>query len=333
MKKLKIVIILSILICIILIIRILFLINNNREDKVTKNDIVLKEPSKETSYTMLYSIEKNLDKYVEAAVNTGDTSFIMAVLDKNYIQEFNINTSNALERINVYPRTQNKINLIINDLYYYVNSNDNAITTYFIYGKLRDNVAKVEKEFNVMFLLDTERNVYSIFPNEYMTKYGYNNINNLNNYEIKTKEISNQEYNEFEYIETSSQDKVNYYIDRFKDTLINGTIEQSYNQLDEEYRNKKFGNLDSYKKYLNENKDKLSSLEVDVYASGYIDDCEQFICIDQYDNRLLLKVKDVTDFSILLDTDTIYLDETQFDIEGETDVEIEEVDEDGMMIE
>lgn len=129
-------------------------------------------------------------------------------------------------------------------------------------------------------------------------------LNNL----LKNKEKGYDEYlknykvNEYIPTYVSDEDMAKIYL---KDYIHNMfyDIEAAYDSLDIEYKNKKFGSLDNYKKYVY-SLDNTSYVVSSYYKkdkNGYI----YFGVYDTFGNTYVFKTKGVMQYSVFLDEETV----------------------------
>ncbi len=129
-------------------------------------------------------------------------------------------------------------------------------------------------------------------------------LNNL----LKNKEKGYDEYlknykvNEYIPTYVSDEDMAKIYL---KDYIHNMfyDIEAAYDSLDTEYKNKKFGSLDNYKKYVYS----LNNTSY-VVSSYYKKDKDGYIYFGVYDtfgNTYVFKTKGVMQYSVFLDEETV----------------------------
>jgi hypothetical protein len=78
-----------------------------------------------------------------------------------------------------------------------------------------------------------------------------------------------------------------------------------YNMMTEEYRNKRFGNLDNYKQYIKDNYDEFKGINASAYLTKNTDNAVQYVIKDQYQNLYIFDVKSTMNYTIKLDTYTI----------------------------
>lgn len=129
-------------------------------------------------------------------------------------------------------------------------------------------------------------------------------LNNL----LKNKEkgygeyLKNYKVNEYIPTYVSDEDMAKIYL---KDYIHNMfyDIEAAYDSLDTEYKNKKFGSLDNYKKYVYS----LNNTSY-VVSSYYKKDKNGYIYFGVYDtfgNTYVFKTKGVMQYSVFLDEETV----------------------------
>lgn len=114
--------------------------------------------------------------------------------------------------------------------------------------------------------------------------------------------LKNYEVNEYISTYISDEDMATIYLNDYIYTM-NSDVEKAYNLLDEEYRNKKFGSLDSYKEYVNSLNNENYTLSR-YYKSGN-DKTIIFGVYDNYGNFYAFKTHGVMQYSVFLDNDTV----------------------------
>lgn len=82
---------------------------------------------------------------------------------------------------------------------------------------------------------------------------------------------------------------------------INNNIQDAYNMLDTEYRNKKFSTIEKYKKYINNINSIIYNLKLTSYSVAEHDGYIEYICKDQYNNIYIFKESSVMQYKVLLD--------------------------------
>lgn len=117
------------------------------------------------------------------------------------------------------------------------------------------------------------------------------------------------ECNEFSFANVNTEDLILIYFNKYKNNMANN-IQEAYDSLDEEYRNKRFGNINEYRIYVNNNYSKLMSAtlknyQVDTTNSDYT----RYICTDNSGNYYIFRETAIMQYKLILDTYTIDLPE------------------------
>ena len=117
--------------------------------------------------------------------------------------------------------------------------------------------------------------------------------------------LRNYGVNEYIPIYVEESDVVVKYLNDFKNTMIS-SVEISYNLLNEEYRNKKFGNIEKYREYVNNVLSKSTySMEVEVYKIIYSNGVKFFDIYDKSGYHYIFKENSIMDYEVYLDNYTI----------------------------
>ena len=124
-------------------------------------------------------------------------------------------------------------------------------------------------------------------------------VNNENDEPIYMK---NYEVNEYIPVYVSDEDMAKIYLNEYIHTMYSD-INKAYNLLDEEYRNKKFGNIENYRAY-------VSNLNSSSYHldSFYIDDSKKNKIYGIYDtngNMFIFETNGIMQYKVYLDDYTV----------------------------
>lgn len=312
MENIKKIIIAIVIIAILLTIVLLSMILNNFNniDSVSGNEInyedfqgeyipevELKKVSNKNKY---FAVKQIVNDYISYISNSEyGAQALEQVLAGKYKTDFNINSQNIKANLSKYAGTE----IYIEDMYEQEKSE--SVSIIIVKGKTKtSNIG-----FNSIIKIDSLNQAFEIYPEEFMNKYGYNDISKVANLtEIDTTDISTNTYNSFNYNNITNKQMCNYYLEDYVYNVITN-IESSYNLLDEEYREKRFGNLDSYKSYVYANLNRIKNVELAEYTTVKYDDYKQYVCIDKEGNYYLFRETDIMEYTILLDTYTVVLPE------------------------
>lgn len=218
---------------------------------------------------------------------------IYNLLDINYIKEQNINVNNINKFI---IDIQTADNYKINKMYQI----EGEKISYYLLNINVDNF----KNLNYRIILDSENNTYMIKP----LKDG--NIDDFSISDIKEnnlEKIDENEDNIFEFNRLENQEIAKKYFYDFKNEIFYN-VEASYYLLEKDYREKRFGRLESYIAYVNQNEENISNLTIKQFLINNYDDYTEYVCKDQYENMYIFKAKAVMNYELQLDTYTITTD-------------------------
>lgn len=320
MKKIKILII-SIII-LILIIGVILMVFNNKNNNINENFAnnveVVSEKSEDNrsdiTTTNYYIIQKCISQYL-GIINKNNPAYyrvndngenvkfvnedyirgrIYDLLSENYINKNNITKNN------VYSYVENiteNVNFCMLDAK--VIKNDN-INQYIIYGFIES----AENEFitNKYYIinLDENNNIFSVEP--ISKKY-----DNLNDISVDNVKIEKNENNKIPTVKINSETQCKNYLTEFKRMMLSNQ-EVAYEYLDKDYREKRFGNLNQFKNYINKNKDELKSLSISEYLVNVYDDYTEFVCKDKSGIIYIFDAETPLKYTVKLDTYTIISD-------------------------
>lgn len=324
MKKIKISIIITIIITLILICAIVIInknSNNNTEQKnvisnkysenIIKNNIestnIIQNTNsinnsansapkleKVTSRENFYTVKSCVEKYINYIVNL-DNVAVYNLLDKSYINQKNINKNNIFDIVGKINRNQifspSKMN--------FAKIENKEI--YIVYGNIREdklNERANELEFNITVILNKYNGTFSIIPEI---------LNTETSYTVVGKNTKN-ENNVFSAINIDDKTMANTYFVNYKYEILYN-IENAYNLLSKEYKEKRFFNFSEYKQYIENNIEKIKKANLTKYSVKKYDDYNLYTCVDQYNNYYIFIETAVMEYTVMLDDYTIDTEE------------------------
>ena len=238
-----------------------------------------------TSNSIYYNYNDN-GEYVK--ISNGNEE-IYNLLSQDFIQKNNITTDNI---DNFIKKIDTKAFFIPLDVKYQKKDN---FYKYAIYGYITDLEYNVLQNIALIVNIDKENYTFSIEP--------LNDTKNIQNVDLSINEIKSIEVNDYNKInidEINEEYISNEYLDTYKKMMLSNS-EEAFNHLDEEYRTKKFGNIENFKKYIDKNAKKIKSITLSKYQSNNIDDYTQYICVDEDENYYIFNEKDLMNYTVLLD--------------------------------
>ena len=81
-----------------------------------------------------------------------------------------------------------------------------------------------------------------------------------------------------------------------------------YNYLQEEYKEKRFGSLENFKKYQSDNINEINQLQLQKYFINKNDQYTEIVCADQNQNYYIFDETQIMNFELKLDTYTLISD-------------------------
>ena len=328
LKKVIIALCVVILIIMIIILGLKGQIKNNKEEADNKNgdNIAMKDAgfSDVDDYTTYYTVKEainnyvtyikeiNGDQYIEREkLNMTDDEIsktlqdegivaIKNILDKQYIEDMSIDDNTIKSEQNKYKKIGNYNKNVTYDLnieetrQMHINEN---ITLVLVEAKLNDI------DFNMLMKLDKLNNTYSIFLDDYIKKYDYNKEMGKEDVNIKGELIEANDYNSHIKVDVSETNIVSQYFSEYRMKMLENT-EKAYELLDTDYKDKKFGTYENFKKYVESNKDKIMYASISKYQVLENDRGKEYVCIDNHGKYYIFNESKVTEYRAILDTYT-----------------------------
>ena len=321
MKKIKILIFALIIIIVILAITLLISMNlNSKNDsgipdpEETSNEVYVEKTFQNLNIKTDYFIVKNCISSYYNAINGMYEDYtqnkeenikyyqnsVYNMLGKDYIENFNISTNNLYNKYSKIGESK----LILDKISYYDISE--SLTMYLVEGYQIEYTNNRNADVKLMLILDYGNRTYSVFPWEYVEKYKideYKQGDNIN-LNLSISQIEKNENNTFTYKNYTGEDMAKEYFEIYKFKALY-LPEKAYEDLEEEYRNKRFGSLENYKNYIKEIYSEMYTLTIQSYIVNNNEDTTQYVCQDQYSNLYIFDAKTLLNYKVTLDTYTL----------------------------
>lgn len=325
MNKIKKIIFLIIIIIVILI-SVLLLLNKRNANKGTNNkgEIIeqedagmivtgsMEEVSSRSDYYIVKNIvnrytdyinQYNTDSYyskAEGEVKITDEdkkeylNIISNFYDSEYMKKNNFNNKGIIEDIQIYKGYDN----VRIDKMYYQNINE-YISLYMVQVVLVKDNKDSDNNVTILIKLDTQNATFSIIP-----KKGYTNIKVGESMEYSDSNIEKNTYNQYQFKNIDDIQMVDDLLVKYKNAVLYNRKE-GYELLDKDYREKRFGDYNTFSKYVENNIKEISSMTFTKYLVNTGDDYKEYVCKDQYENLYIFHEKAVMDCTVKLDTYTL----------------------------
>lgn len=244
------------------------------------------------NYEIYYGYDDN-NNYAQI---TNPSEVILEVLSEKYIKEKNISKENLQTHIQLL---EDKVTFIPLQMRMIENS---EIQKYLVYGMIQNLDNKYVGDVYLFVNLDGLNATFSIEPIEKK----YDNISDIE-YTNEESTINPNDFNEYVPVEIDSEYMCQQYFNLYKNmTLMKPEL--AYNFLDKDYRQKRFGDVSDYIKYLNENHEYLETLQLSQYLVNGYDEYTEYVCKDNDENLYIFNETALMEFTMKLDTYTILTD-------------------------
>ena len=121
-----------------------------------------------------------------------------------------------------------------------------------------------------------------------------------NNYINYTMNPKTYDVNEYNLVNINDRQLAAIYLNDYR-TYLKNNIDQAYELLNEEYRSKKFNNIQEFKDYINSIN--INTMSVEKYN---ISDDKKIIDVYISDNdRFIFKIKSILEYEVYLDDTTV----------------------------
>lgn len=317
------VIIIAIVLLVILGAVLVWQINNiSTEENV--NDVSTNEveeeyvPSNVSDYNLFYTMQMCLQKYETilnlnyeeqrdeigqptiAAVYGIETleeksTAILDLLDEDYINQNNINTANVISTLQGETQEVNVTVLEMRQL-----TGDERVNVYSVYANIesKENNETTNEYFIVK--MDTTNETFSIYP---LNNQEYVNIDEIQ-YNNATTQIEINDFNVYVYMEYNASQIAERYFQAYKQLMLTDS-EAAFNKLDEEYRNERFGDLESFTEYINEHRTEIANTQISKYQAIQYDGYTQYICLKIDGYYWIINETSPQNYTLMLDTYSI----------------------------
>ena len=293
----------------VLLVCIILLTNkniNNEENKSKWVDTTVDNDGiyPETENLKYEELEKLTDSDDIATVYEYIKDYITYFQNKEEIKIKNITDMQYMEKYEIdYNQFDNNQKYIVNSVFY--ENEKSTLSRYYIFGVNKNYINNNFTYTNFAFIIrcDYDNMTFSIIPINNVTEDNIQEIRD--NYKYIVKDIPENKDNIIKFSRMEVNELINLYMDKYIYNCLNNS-ENTYNtMLNEQYRNKRFKNLEEYINYIQLNKMKIEDF-VDIgYEKNETDEYNKYIIKDNYNNYYIIIEKGFFDYTIMLDNYTI----------------------------
>ncbi len=240
------------------------------------------------------------NKYiVDEEQSNSNNKVLYDMLDNKYISFKNITEENILNRL---PKI-NYSDIQIRKMY--VSQRTPNVAVYFVYGYFNDRINNEQIDFYNIVKMDMLNKTFKIIPQDFSERE-YENIkigDSLQFDEFSSIENKNNN-NIFEYEIISDEQYIKDIFDQYKQNLIyNKPL--AYEQLNMEYKEKRFPTYETFEKYLEQNGKRIVSMEIEKYQKTVYKEYTQYVCLDNLGKYYIFYINDVINYETILDMHSV----------------------------
>ena len=316
----------------------------NKSKLEEESDRIISEEGKienVNSFKLFYNINNCANTYINN-VKSNNNEIIYKLLSSDYIAKYNLTKENVISNLSKIDK--NEI-LYVKKMYQRALGDD---TKQYIYidGILRKTINGVlyERSIFLTVTINLDTQTFSITPNKENFPVELQNLENVNRsfkilnvqQENKTEQnvvqtedaddtniieraggkadgYSDEKWSDIDNVNTyKEQDASDDYIARayLTDYVMNLKYygKNLYSELNEEYRNKRFGSVSKFEEYIGDISSYLNNISLKSYEVSYYDNYTEYTCIDLYGNYYIFDATSAMDYTIKLDYYTILSD-------------------------
>lgn len=165
---------------------------------------------------------------------------------------------------------------------------------------------------NMLIKLDLDNNLFSIFLADYIQKYKYNEKMSKEDIKIDNSRINETDNNHFVYNTITDAEIAKEYFEMYKWYFFNNS-QRAYNLLQNDYKEKRFGDYQEFQEYVGEMQDRYSSLSLTKYKVD-TEDYENiyFKILDNYNNCFIIKINEDNFFEYRIQLDDYTIENEDF---------------------
>lgn len=219
---------------------------------------------------------------------------LYTLYDQEYINENQITKENLKENLEEYKDVDG---IDISKMYF---QDINEDITLFVTDVLLLKEHKNLGQKRIVTKIDKMNRTFSIIPD--VDEYADISVGDKKS--LSDTEIEKTVYNQYTFENIDDTKVIEDFLEKYRDMILYNR-EEAYNLFDEEYRNKRFGNYETFSKYVDNNLQDIAKLSFTQYLVNNYDGYKEYVCKDKYENLYIFHETAVMDFTLMLDTYTL----------------------------
>lgn len=323
MSKLEKIIFILAIVVVLIIIVIMGIIYFNRGEVVYNIDEVGNDDTTEeidstiqyvTTRNDYYAVETCVNKFYiyymslfdseEADIDDEEENkeYLYNMLDEDYINFKNITLNNIETKLEEIKQSDVNVNKM------YVSQKSQNIYLYLVQGRIREKSSEEIKDFEVLIKIDASNKTFSVYLEDYIQQ----NLSDIKlgqeiNMQVSDS-VENKKINIYDYEIINDEAYVQDLFAKFKKEILYDR-QLVYNNLNEEYREKRFGDFSTFETYAKNNVRNNIIMKLSKYQKTKYEDYTEYVCIDQNGNYYIFNENSVMNYNVILDTYTVDLPE------------------------
>lgn len=217
---------------------------------------------------------------------------VYTLYDQEYIEQNQISENQIKKNLEVYKEADD---ICIDKMYFQDISETRGVFIAEI--SLWKEHKLLDGGMKIIARIDKTRKTFAIIPENDDIQIG----DNLN---FSANEIQKNTYNQYTLKSIGDIEFIEDILEKYRDMMLYNK-EEAYNLFDEEYKNKRFGEYETFSKYVDNNLQDIAKLTFTEYLVNNYDGYKEYVCKDKYGNLYIFHETAVMNFTIMLDTYTL----------------------------
>ncbi len=326
MKNLKKIILVIILLIIIIVGSIIYIKKSKKE--INENDIINNKISmgigefseeflEQVNINEVMQIKSCMDKFLQSTNIKSSAYFgknehgelvqlvsddfiknkVISFFSENFISDNNV----TIENIDKYVKFSSSVqNLNILDIKRIKNEHTD-LKQYFIIGDIIID-SKLNRNCKYIITLDNKQRIFSVYPLKL-------DMDSIEEEKVIDKKIVKNNYNAIPVVSMTQEELSKFYFENMKYMLLYNK-NQAYEHLNESYRQERFGSIEEFNNYIENNLEEIETMELIKYKVNANNNDIEYLLVDKYQNIYILNTSnEALKYKIQLDTYTLDLEE------------------------
>ncbi len=218
---------------------------------------------------------------------------IYNILSTEFVEQQNITKENVLSKVETISQNQIFVPLKMKVL------EKENVNKYVAYGVIQTLDNEFISRSFIIVNIDLKNKTYSIEP----IKEHYENIEEIS-IENNNISIEKNDYNVYDNPNITNEYITNEYFVLLKRLLLTDP-DTAYGLMESEYKDLRFGDINEFKNYINDNKEEILKVSMKQYLVNNYEDHIEYVAKDQFGNLYIFNEYENQKIDIKLDTYTL----------------------------